>query len=70
MTTIETAAPSALRDFQDAFADVYADKPRQKHRGPQYIRTYKRATELRRDRESGGIDLGDFGRSSKGRKRG
>lgn len=61
---------SALKDFNDAFNDAFAGKPRQKNRGPQYIRSYKRASSLRTLRETGGEDMGSFGRSTSSRKRG
>lgn len=47
----------ALDDFNDGFDDGWKNRPRQKNRGAQYIRSYKRAVQLRREEDDGGVDL-------------
>lgn len=55
--------PSALQAFNDGFDDGWNGRPRQKNRGAQYLRSYRRARILREEELQGGVDIAPSRRS-------
>lgn len=53
----EDDTSNALADFNDGFDDGWKSKPREKNRGGQYLRSYKRAEQLRKEEDEGGVDI-------------